>query len=84
MKAVLVILVGLWVAAAAADAEPSQRGDVSIAPTLGTRWYDNKLDLKSEISIGLRLGMTLDRRFGLLDLLPFLTPAQDANPCSPC
>lgn len=66
MKAVPLILVGLFLAATAAAAEPAAKGDITISPTLGSRWYDEKLDLKSEISYGLRVGMALDRRFSLL------------------
>jgi len=67
LKAVPLILVGLFaVAAAALAAEPAARGDVTIAPTLGSQWFDQKLDLKGEISYGLRVGMALDPRFSLL------------------
>lgn len=52
--------------AGSASAEPYVKGDIAVSPILGTSWFDAKLDLESELSLGLRFGMGLDRRFSLL------------------
>ena len=65
MKAVLSLVTALCLASTA-GAEPYVKGDIAVAPSMGTRWFDAKLDLESELSLGLRLGMDLDRRFSLL------------------
>ncbi len=59
------LLVSLFMATFA-TADPQSRGEIAISPTVGTRWFDSKLDLQSEVSLGLRLGMVLDTRFSLL------------------
>ena len=66
MKAVPLIVLGMFLAAAAAAAEPAAKGDITISPILGSSWYDETLDLKSEISYGLRVGMAVDKRCSLL------------------
>jgi hypothetical protein len=65
VKAVIPVLAAL-LAAGPAVAELPQKGEVTIAPLVGTQWFDEKLDLQSEVALGLRIGMSLDRRFNLL------------------
>ena len=65
MKAVPLILMGLLVAAGAAFAEPESGHDYWLAPTVGARTFDDKLDLERGVALGLRVGLGLDRRFGL-------------------
>ena len=64
MKAVPLIVLGLWLVAPAL-AEPLTKGDCWLAPMVATQRFDSKLDLTSGVAFGAPAGFALERRFGL-------------------
>ena len=72
------ITVCLWLLAPSSARALSDR-EFTLAPLAGATWFDNKLDLGGEVSIGFRIGMEANHRFSLVMDYAQVDPARKST-----